>query len=157
MIAETTRRLKALRTLLGQGQISTQEDLVNELRARKFVVTQSTISRDLSRLQAVKTRDGRGNIVYCLPENRTTPVPAAGLQNLLLSVRHNGSLVVIQTSPGSASLVARLLDQSRPAGVLGTIAGDDTVFVAPESAEKIQDTVKAVVKAFSAKNRVNKV
>jgi transcriptional regulator of arginine metabolism len=148
---EATDRLNILRKLLEEGRISTQEELANELRNQKFVVTQSTVSRDLSRLNAIKTRDASGNIVYRLPEDIETPVPlpASDLKGLLLSVRHNGSLIVIQTAPGSASLVARQLDQSRPEGVLGTIAGDDTIFVAPSSAKRINETIQTILKEFN--------
>jgi len=149
--SETTHRLSVLRHLLEEGQISTQEELVAELRAQKFVVTQSTISRDLSRLNAIKTRDAQGNIVYRLPEDVNTPtmVAPSGLKGLLLSVRHNGSLIVIRTPPGSASLVARQLDQSRPEGVLGTIAGDDTIFVAPSSPKQIHETIVEILSQFN--------
>ena len=103
------------------------------------------------RLSAIKTRDASGNIVYRLPADMDMPVPlpASDLKGLLLNVRHNGSLIVIQTAPGSASLVARQLDQSRPEGVLGTIAGDDTIFVAPSSPKQIQDTIQTILKEFS--------
>src|SRR3954466_12214023 len=96
--SETTERINVLRKLLEEGQISTQEELVAELRSQKFVVTQSTISRDLGRLNAIKTRDASGNIVYRLPADLEAPlpVPASDLKGLLLSVQHNGSLIVIQ-------------------------------------------------------------
>jgi transcriptional regulator of arginine metabolism len=58
-------------------------------------------------------------------------------------------LIVINTTPGSASLVARQLDQTRPEGILGTIAGDDTIFVAPVSSRKIEQTVEAISALFS--------
>src|ERR1700722_6487679 len=149
--SDASRRIELLRKLLEEGQISTQEELVAELRSQKFVVTQSTISRDLSRLNAIKTRDVSGNIVYRLPADIDTPalVPAADLKGLLLSVRHNGSLIIIRTPPGSASLVARQLDQSRPEGVLVTIAGDDTIFVAPSSAKQINETIQTILREFN--------
>jgi transcriptional regulator of arginine metabolism len=149
--SESTHRLSVLRHLLEEGQISTQEELVAELRAQKFIVTQSTISRDLSRLNAIKTRDASGNTVYRLPSDVDTPtiVSTSGLKGLLLSVRHNGSLIVIRTPPGSASLVARQLDQTRPDGVLGTIAGDDTIFVAPSSAKPISETIQEILSEFN--------
>jgi transcriptional regulator of arginine metabolism len=149
--AEPADRLNVLRKILEEGQISTQEGIANELRNQKFVVTQSTISRDLSRLNAIKTRDASGNIVYRLPEDVEVPnpLPASDLKGLLLSVQHNGSLIVIQTAPGSANLVARQLDLSRPEGVLGTIAGDDTIFVAPSSAKHINETIQTILKEFN--------
>src|ERR1700722_12270215 len=119
---DSTKRLRVLRELLQAGEISTQEELADELRAQKFVVTQSTISRDLSRLAAVKTRDTSGRIVYRLPQDpaAATLMPPSDFKDLVVNISHNGSMIVIHTPPGSASLVARKLDQTKPEGILGT-------------------------------------
>ncbi len=151
---EATRRLNSLRDLLSAGEIGTQEELALELSRQKFKVTQSTISRDLRRLGAVKAQDPTGRTVYRLPEELAelaAPVPMApsGLRELLVDIEHNGSLIVVHTTPGSASLVARQLDQMRPEGILGTLAGDDTIFVAPASARKIESTIQAILQQFS--------
>jgi transcriptional regulator of arginine metabolism len=146
------QRLNLLRRLLSEGEMSTQEELVNELRSQKFVVTQSTISRDLRRLGAVKAQDASRRTVYRLPEEINAMAPIitnAGFKGLLVDVSHNGSLIVIHTSPGSASLVAAQLDSKKPEGILGTIAGDDTIFVAPASTKKIQETIQAIYAEFS--------
>jgi len=143
-------RIHALRSLLSEGKISTQEELVLELRARKFTVTQSTISRDLARLGATKARDASGRVGYRLLEDplNSPALPASDFKGLLVNVQHNGNLIVIQTPPGSASLVAHQLDRLRPEGILGTIAGDDTIFVAPRSTKRIQETVSAILAQF---------
>jgi len=144
------QRLNVLRGLLVEGKTSTQEELVQELRSQAFTVTQSTISRDLSRLGAVKARDTSGRIVYRLPEDVPTApaMPSSDFKDLLVNVQHNGSLIVISTTPGSASLVAHQLDKSKPEGILGTIAGDDTIFVAPSSTKKIDETIQAILAEF---------
>lgn len=134
-------RLSVLRTVLARGHLSTQDELVEELRARKFEVTQSTISRDLGRLRAVKVRDAAGRVTYRLPES-------APLRGLVLDITHNGSLIVIHTTPGSANLLARQIDQARPEGVLGTIAGDDTIFVAPASVRRLTELVDTLGAQF---------
>lgn len=147
---DATNRLSALRELLAEGRISTQEELVEELRAQKFVVTQSTISRDLGRLSAVKTRDGGGRVIYKLPEDVVAAVPVTtNLKGLLIDIEHNGSMIVIHTATGSANLLARQIDTSKPEGILGTIAGDDTIFVAPSSPKRINETIKAIIEEFS--------
>ncbi len=150
-LPESLQRLNSLRELLAAGEISTQEDLVTELHRQKFTVTQSTISRDLRRLGAIKTQDPTGRTVYRLPEEALTPVSLAssGLRDLLVDIEDNGSMIVIHTTPGSASLIARQLDQTRPEGMLGTIAGDDTIFVAPASSRKIDATIKAIVQQLT--------
>ncbi len=140
-------RAAALYEILSKGDLSTQEEFVEELKSQKFDVTQSTISRDLRRLGAIKMSGPGGTVVYRLPEDQATPLPAAvsnGLRGLLLDIEHNGSMIVIHTSPGSASLVARHLDAVRPRGILGTIAGDDTIFVAPASTKEIRATIEEI-------------
>lgn len=148
--SDPMQRLNVLRGLLEEGKISTQEELVEELRKQKFVVTQSTISRDLTRLSAVKTRDATGRIVYRLPHDvvEVAPLPASNLKGLMVDIQHNGSLIVIRTTPGSASLIASQLDLTKPEGILGTIAGDDTIFVAPKSPRTIQRTIDAILADF---------
>ncbi len=139
-------RTQALRRLLEEGELSTQEELREELEKQDFEVTQSTISRDLRRLGAIKGTDSAGQTVYRLSEESQQPIPiaAGSLQDLILQIDTNGTLIVIHTHPGSASLIARRLDQVRPAGILGTIAGDDTIFVAPAAKRDLKLTLKAI-------------
>lgn len=147
---DSRARLNALRKLLVEGEISTQEELAEELARQKYQVTQSTISRDLRKLGAIKTFDPAGQIVYRLPDDVMMPsVSKAGLKGLLIDIQHNGIMIVIHTTIGSASLVARHLDQVKPEGIIGTMAGDDTIFVAPASIKKIEQTVKAIMEELS--------
>jgi transcriptional regulator of arginine metabolism len=148
---DSLNRVALLRRLLTQGKMTTQEDLVGELLRQKFHVTQSTVSRDLRRLGAVKVSDPSGRIVYRLPDDLmiSAPVPTSNLRNLIQEIEHNGALIVIRTTPGSASLVARHLDNTKPNGILGTIAGDDTIFVAPATMKQIAKTVEAILEELS--------
>lgn len=145
-ITDSRLRLSALRKLLADGEISTQEELADELRRLDFDITQSTISRDLRRVGAVKTVNAEGETVYRLSHEMTAvaPILASSLKHLLLDIQHNDSMIVIHTAAGSASLVARHLDQLRPEGILGTIAGDDTIFVAAASKNKIKSIIAAI-------------
>ncbi len=143
-------RLTALRQLLSEGASSTQEELVDELKTRKFNVTQSTISRDLRRLGAIKMIDSSSRTIYRLPdETMVNPVSQSGLKGLLLDIQHNGAVIVIHTSPGSASLLARHLDTVKPHGIIGTLAGDDTIFVAPASVREIDITMSAILEELT--------
>lgn len=130
-----TGRQQALRRLLAKEEASTQDELRAELEKLSYDVNQSTISRDLRKLGAIKFVDPSGQTVYRLAEEVVVPVhTSTSLGSLVSDIQHNGAMIVIHTAPGSASLVARTIDQLRHAdGVLGTIAGDDTVFVAPRS------------------------
>lgn len=138
-------RLNALRRLLAKEGASTQDELREELEKLNFEVNQSTISRDLRKLGAVKTIDPTGRTVYRLAEAIGATLTPAGLGAMITNVEHNGAMIVIRTSPGSASLVARTIDQLRSdEGVLGTIAGDDTVFVAPRQPRSIDALVRRI-------------
>ncbi len=124
------RRRAAVARIIRTGRISTQEELLEALRRAGFRATQATLSRDLARLGARRASRPNGGAVYELGED----LPGDGveaLRGLVADVRANGSLVVIRTHPGSAPAVARAVDLARLPDVLGTIAGDDTVFVAP--------------------------
>ncbi|HEX2296334.1 MAG TPA: arginine repressor [Actinomycetota bacterium] len=129
-----SERRRALLRILRGSHAATQHELVEALRAEGFDVTQATVSRDLHELRAVKVRDG-GEVAYRFPED----VPrlrgrhdgvAAELAEFAIDVRDAGSLVVIATLPGHASAVARAVDLANVPAVRGTIAGDDTIFVA---------------------------
>ena len=145
---DSKSRLDALRELLGEGQLSTQDELREELESRKFAVTQSTISRDLRRLGAVKAVDTDGRTVYRLSAEANVPVPGNSLRDLVIDIESNGAIIVIHTIPGTASLIALHLDRHKPGGILGTIAGEDTIFVAPGSMTKARMTIKAIEQSF---------
>ncbi len=138
-------RLIALRKLLESREAGTQEELCDGLGKQGFEVTQSTVSRALRKLGAVKAIDESGRTVYRLQEDAFAPPPVqTALSDLIQDVLTNDSIIVIRTSPGSASLVARHLDHYRPGKILGTIAGDDTIFVAPSSIRAIRSTIEAI-------------
>ncbi len=123
-------RLEVLRALLAEGELSTQDELRVKLEKQKFRVTQSTISRDLRRIGAVRAVNSEGFTVYRLPDAAGAEAAAAAAAETVLTVQSNGTMVVIHTLPGLASMVARHIDMQRSSDYLGTIAGDDTVFVA---------------------------
>jgi transcriptional regulator of arginine metabolism len=141
-------RLEALRDLLGEGKLSTQDELREELESRRFAVTQSTISRDLRRLGAVKAVDTDGRTVYRLSAEPSVPVSGNSLRDLVLDIQSNGAMIVIHTIAGTASLIALHLDRHKPGGILGTIAGEDTIFVAPGSIRGARTTIEAIEKSF---------
>ncbi len=142
---DSRSRLEALRVLLKDEDHSTQEDLRDKLEKIDFAVTQSTVSRDLRKLGAVKAIDPEGRTIYRLPEENDAPiVVSGGIGSMVHEIQANQSIIVIHTSPGSASLIARHLDRMRPAGILGTIAGDDTIFVAPAGKKSVASTILAI-------------
>ena len=128
-------RQRAIRDLVEGRSIRTQQELAVALRERGFRTTQATISRDVRELGLAKA--GRGATpVYVLPP-RLVEAEVSGedrlrrlLADLPLEIREAGLLLVVRTLPGSAHAIAAALDRARWAAVEGSIAGDDTVFIA---------------------------
>lgn len=128
-------RQRAIRDLVDGRPIRTQQELAAALRERGFRATQATVSRDVAELGLRKAqREGRS--AYVLPA-RLREAEASGeerLQRLLadlpIEVREAGLILVIRALPGSAHAIAAALDRTRWPEVAGSIAGDDTVFVA---------------------------
>ena len=128
--ADPARRRQLLAQLLKSGRFSTQEALLEALRAEGLDATQATLSRDLARLGARRVAVPGGGTRYELADELRRDGLEA-LRGLVASVGSNGSLVVVRTHPGSAPAVARAIDLAEERDVLGTVAGDDTIFVAP--------------------------
>jgi transcriptional regulator of arginine metabolism len=128
------QRQHRIARLLEQHPITSQTLVVELLAAEGVVATQATVSRDLEDLGAVKVRLPGGDLVYGIPEHaRDRPAPEDHLRRVLgewaVEVAHSGNLVVLRTPPGSAHVVASALDRAGLPGVLGTVAGDDTMVV----------------------------
>lgn len=136
-MSATDRRRRTIEALLAEQPVASQAELQELLAARGIAATQPQLSRDLRALGVIK-RDGRYH-----PGERVTGLGALSmlLRDALPAGPH---LVVIDCEPGSASAVARALEAEEPAGLVGTLAGDDTVFVAVES-KRAGDGVRALV------------
>ena len=142
--------VKAFKEILKAESYGSQGEIVDGLKHQGFSnISQSKISRMLSKFGAVRTRNARGDMVYCLPPELGMPTAKSPLKQLVLDIVHNNVMVIIRTSPGAAQLIARLLDSlSKKDGVLGTIAGDDTIFIAPADVTKIEDLRQRVEDLF---------
>jgi len=125
------QRRSAIRELLQQGPAATQASLVSALQGRGYVATQSSVSRDLREIGAIKTVHG-----YELPAaNDSDDDHVARVADLLRMTTPAGpNLLVMHTAVGAAQRVGLALDRCDWPGIVGTIAGDDTVFIATESA-----------------------
>jgi transcriptional regulator of arginine metabolism len=128
-------RQQQIRDILEQRPIRTQHELAAALRERGFRATQATVSRDVAELGLVKLARS-GTPAYALPQR----VPPAEvnveerlhklLRDLPIEVREAGLLLVVRAVPGSAHAIAAALDRARWPEVVGSIAGDDTLFIA---------------------------
>lgn len=135
--------------LLRNEEVETQDDLRRKLARRGIHVTQATVSRDIEELGLVKTRTG-----YRLPEAVAEPMAplqptlAIVLKEFLTEVRLASNLVILKTRPGNAHSVAVALDSEPWDEVVGTVAGDDTIFIATPSsrqAEAIRKKIRTLV------------
>jgi transcriptional regulator of arginine metabolism len=124
-------RRQAIVRLLRGSTVSTQEELRQKLAKEGFVATQTTLSRDLAQLGARRVLRPSGGTVYALDGLPAPEHVNWELSQLVLDVGHNDSLVVVMTRPGAASAIARAIDEARLPEMLATLAGDDTIFVAP--------------------------
>lgn len=138
-------RRKHIRELIASRAIATQAELQALLAGRGIDVTQATLSRDLAQLGARRAAQPGGGTAYELPEATVT----LRLPDLVQSIDDNGTIVVIHTAPGAAQAVASSLDRAKPADILGTIAGDDAIFIAPVKgvhASRLTRRVRELVK-----------
>jgi len=149
------RRQRAIAEMLREGPVRSQDDIAARLAGAGFTVTQATVSRDLEQIGAVKVKRA-GALGYSLPEQLGGSDWAAGrLQRIFAewvhSVEPAGSLIVLKTPPGSAHLVGLALDQAKLGEIAGTIAGDDTLFVAVSNAvslDEVAEKLKALIRPY---------
>ncbi|MCY7294465.1 transcriptional regulator ArgR [Alteromonas sp. a30] len=152
MASKQEDEIKAFREILNNESYGSQGEIVEALKDMGFShISQSKVSRMLSKFGAVRARNAKGDMVYCLPPELGMPTAKSSLKQLVLDVTHNNVMIVIRTTPGAAQLIARLLDSlGRSEGVLGTIAGDDTIFIAPANIDEIEQMRQQVERMFEA-------
>lgn len=142
--------IQAFKALLKTESFGSQSEIVDALKKEGYDnISQSKVSRMLSKYGAVRTRNAKQEMVYTLPPELGVPTTKSPLRQLVLDIEHNDVMIIIRTSPGAAQLIARLLDSvGKAEGVLGTIAGDDTIFIAPISVKDIEFTLRNVTELF---------
>ena len=130
-------RLEALKMLISSMELSSQEEVLKVLEKEGFKLTQATLSRDLKQLKVAKAASMNGKYVYVLPNETmyrrvTTPRKATEMMQRsgYISVNISGQLAIVKTRPGYASALAYDIDNSDSSYILGSIAGDDTIFIA---------------------------
>ena len=135
------RRQAKILELISQSEIDTQEELLRRLREAGFAVTQATVSRDMRELKLMKAVSPSGKYRYTAGREEN-PDLSEKLKTMLhdsaVSVASAGNLVVLKTHTGMAQAVCVALDAAHLEAVVGTLAGDDTIFAATHSAEAAQ-------------------
>ena len=129
-------RLEAIKMVVSAQDISSQEELLRELKKVGFKLTQATLSRDLKQLKVAKATNASGKYVYVLPASplyrrvSDTHLTASAVHQAgALSVKLSGNLAVVHTLPGHASHIAFDIDNKRFEEILGTLAGDDSIIL----------------------------
>ena len=133
--------------LIRENEISTQEELTALMKSKGFHVTQATCSRDIKELGIIKVTLPNKSFKYAVLERTGEIAPGRLLNvfaNSLISCKNAMNIVVIKTLPGMAQAAASALDSLHLQAVVGTIAGDDTVFVATESIEASEALVMTI-------------
>ncbi len=138
-----------IKEIIQNQSVASQEELALLLKRRGFEVTQATLSRDLAELGVARihTNDGLRYSLSGMSEEKISPL----VMREVLSVGHNEVMVVIRTLPGRASGVASYVDALMNPNIIGTVAGDDTVFVTPSSVKKILKIEKIIKELFYEK------
>ena len=128
---DAAARRRVVRELIAGGTISSQEELLQRLDARGLDTTQATLSRDLKVLKVGKLPDGRGGYSYAFRDQLDQAGSDASLQSAFMqgfrSLAFSGNLAVVHTLPGHGASVAFALDKLQVEGIIGTVAGDDTI------------------------------
>ncbi len=128
---KSSRQDEILR-IIKEKDVETQEELAEELRKTGYKVTQATVSRDIRELRLIKVAANGGGFKYARPERRETAVSdrlTRILNDSLVNVDFSGNMIVVKTLSGSANVAAEALDNLGWDEILGTIAGDNTIFI----------------------------
>lgn len=164
MQEKTTKsaRLAVLEELIANNKMSSQDEVIKAMARKGYTVTQTTLSRDMKQLRVAKASDSKGKAVYVLPDDamfkRVRHLQMASIDPMLasgfLSLQFSGNMAVIHTKPGYASGIALHLDHAQLPVLLGTIAGDDTIFLVLKQGvplNEIIDSLETVIPEINNK------
>ena len=134
-----------IKELIALHDIDTQEKLVELLNADGFRVTQATVSRDIKNLKLVKTLSSNGKYKYTVEKTKEQSLSERFIKIMkecILSIKYSGNIIVIQTLSGCANAAAEAIDTSNLPMILGSIAGDNTIFLVVDDAENAPGIVE---------------
>ena len=144
-------RLEALRLIISSQQLGSQDELLAALQKEGFKLTQATLSRDLKQLKVAKAASMSGNYIYVLPNETmykrvSTPNSIREMMTVpgFVSISYSGNMGVIKTRPGYASSIAWNIDNSDIPEIIGTIAGDDTIFIVIKEGVRHHEVTRAL-------------
>lgn len=137
--------------IISSQELGSQDELLTALKNEGFQLTQATLSRDLKQLKVAKAATMRGNYVYVLPNDTmykrvSTPHSIREMMEVpgFMSINFSGNIGVIKTRPGYASSIAYNIDNNHIDEILGTIAGDDTIFIVTKQGVTKTEVIEAL-------------
>ena len=142
------RRQTRIKEILNDFVISNQEELSKKLKDEGYIVTQATLSRDFAELGVIRTMFN-GSARYILNADESGKQIAKLIGFEILNIEHNESLVLVRTLSGRAQGVAHYIDRLNKEEILGTVAGDDTVLIIPNSHKNIPVIISLVKKIMT--------
>ena len=148
-MSQKNLRLKEIKDIITHRQISKQEDLLNILHRRGFNITQATLSRDLTVLNVARKNTAEFGTIYFIQDENVTPVSEQDLLYGAKSLEFSANLGVLKTLPGYANSVGALIDAKNIEGLLGTVAGNDTVLLILAEGTNRDDFLTRLVSHFS--------
>ena len=148
---EKNNRLEALRLIISRQELGSQEELLKALQKEGFKLTQATLSRDLKQLKVAKAATMGGTYVYVLPNDSmykrvSTPASIREMMQMtgVVSIQFSGNMGVIKTRPGYASAMAWNIDNANIPSIIGSIAGNDTIFFVVKDDVPRQEVIDAL-------------
>ena len=152
-------RLETLKMLISSHELSSQEEVLKALQKEGYKLTQATLSRDLKQLKVAKAASMNGKYVYVLPNEtmyKRVSKPRTLREMMMspgfVSINFSSNMVVIKTRPGYASSIAYNIDNSDIPEILGTIAGDDTIFLVKKDGAEEDDIINALAEIIPELN-----
>lgn len=142
-----TERLLAIKKLIAENKVSSQDELLVLLEKKGLIYTQATLSRDLKFLKVNKISDNEKGYIYELPDQHTSAnvTAEAYAAQGFVSIQFANNLGIIKTLPGYANSIASLIDKTNPFEIAGTIAGDDTILIIPHDNVSENDVINALI------------
>lgn len=144
-------RIETLKMLISSKELGSQDEVLEALSKEGFQVTQATLSRDFKQLKVAKAASMNGKYVYVLPNEtmyKRVPTPRMASEMLRIpgyrSIHFSGNMGVIRTRPGYASSIAYNIDNGHIDEILGTIAGDDTIFIVIKEGVSTDQVIKGL-------------
>jgi transcriptional regulator of arginine metabolism len=138
--------------IIKKTDIETQEELAEELKNKGINVTQATVSRDIKELNLIKILSHNGKYKYAqVAQNKNANISALAtiFSNTAISVERVDKILVVKTISASASLAAEAIDSFNLEGIVGTLAGDNTIFIAVRTDDKAEELLQEIKKMIN--------